>query len=594
MCPVAMKFPSASDRILIFSPHPDDDVLAAGGLLQQITLKKIPVRIVFLTDGDNNPWPQRFIERRLRIDENDRRRWGLIRRCEALAALSELSIDCEHAVFLGLPDQGLTSLLLQQNEVVVKKIVQEITNWNPTVIIAPASFDLHPDHNAFAVILKQALRCLEKEGKPPIKVLHFSIHMDQPYPGSMLSIPLTSQQIVVKKSALMQHDSQMQLSSKRFLSYVKEQESFYLAPLHDLESTCHPIKTAFLEDGYLCLVMNKPCLSDRLLGQTLYVVSGGNPAICISLQLGFLAHGKVEIFDSSGTKSLAFGQAFSIRGSLLIRLPEAVLGCPEEVYVKQKTKFGFLDRAGWKNLPLSEAHSAKELPCAKTVALIPCYNVAGLCTEVIRKTLGMTDHVIVIDDGSTDGTGGIVSGLLAEYGTRLHVISRSVNEGKGSALLDGMQYALEHFQFSALITIDGDGQHRPEDIPKAEKAIFQGKNFVIGQRNFSAMPLRSRFGNIITRGIFRKLYPKCPSDTQSGFRAFSSKFVHEIVTFVHRGRYETELYTLLLALYLGLEVGVFQIDTIYIDENRSSHFRPVMDSMRIVFSLLRWQLDTLS
>jgi glycosyltransferase involved in cell wall biosynthesis len=169
-----------------------------------------------------------------------------------------------------------------------------------------------------------------------------------------------------------------------------------------------------------------------------------------------------------------------------------------------------------------------------------------------------------------------------------------VNGGKGGALLDGMQYALEHFQFSALITIDGDGQHRPEDIPRAEKAILQGKDFVIGQRNFSGMPLRSRFGNTITSGIFRKLYPKCPSDTQSGFRAFSSKFVHEIVTFIPGRRYETELYTLLLALYLGSEVDVFQIDTIYIDENKSSHFRPVMDSVRILCSLLRWQLDTLS
>ena len=589
-----MEFPAASDRVLFFSPHPDDDVLAAGGLLQQIILKKIPVRIVYLTDGDNNPWPQRFIERRWGINENDRRRWGLIRRCEALAALSELGIDSEHAVFLGLPDQGLTSLLLQQNEVIVKKIVQEITSWNPTVIIAPASFDLHPDHNVFAVMLKLALQSFNSDGKPPIKVLYFSIHMNQPHPGSKLSIPLTSQQIAVKKAALMQHDSQMQLSSKRFLSYVKEQESFYLSPLQDLKDTWHPVKTAFLEDGFLSLVMNKPCLSDRLLGQTLYVVSGGNPAICISLQLGFLSHGKVEIFDSSGTKSFAFGQAFSIRNSLLIRLPEAGLGYPEKVYVKQKTKFGFLDRAGWKGFSLPGANLAEELPYVKTVALIPCYNVAGLCAEVIRKTLGVVDHVIVIDDGSTDGTGGIVTSLLAEYGAKLHVISKGVNGGKGGALLDGMQYALEHFQFSALITIDGDGQHRPEDIPRAEKAILQGKDFVVGQRNFSGMPLRSRFGNTITSGIFRKLYPKCPSDTQSGFRAFSSKFVHEIVTFIPGRRYETELYTLLLALYLGSEVDVFQIDTIYIDENKSSHFRPVMDSVRILCSLLRWQLDTLS
>jgi LmbE family N-acetylglucosaminyl deacetylase len=588
-----MEFPSTSDRILIFSPHPDDDILAAGGLLQQIILKNLSVRIVFLTDGDNNPWPQRFIERRWKINENDRRRWGLRRRREALAALSVLGIDSEYAVFLGLPDQGLTSLLLQQNEVVVKKIVQEITNWYPTVIIAPAAFDLHPDHSAFAVMLKLALRSLNSEVKPPIKILHFSIHQDQLHPGNKLSISLSSQQIAVKKAALMRHDSQMRLSSKRFLNYVKEQENFYLAPFHESEYTCHSVKTAFLEGGYLNLVMNKPGLADKLLRPTLHIVSNSDPAVCVSLQLGFFSHGKVEIFNSSGTISLAVGQAFNIRNSLLIRLPEAVLGCPEEVYVKQKTKLGFLDRAGWKNFLLSEAYSTKEAPYAETVVLIPCYNVAGLCTEVIRKTLGVADRVIAIDDGSTDTTGMIIASLIEESGGKLHVIRKGVNEGKGSALLDGMQYALEHFHFSALITIDGDGQHRPEDIPKAVQAILQSKDFIIGQRNFPGMPMRSMFGNTITKGILHKLYPKCPSDTQSGFRAFSSKFVHEIVTFIYRGRYETELYILLLALYLGVEVDAFQIDTIYIDENRSSHFRPVIDSVRIVLSLLRWQLSTL-
>ena len=136
----------------------------------------------------------------------------------------------------------------------------------------------------------------------------------------------------------------------------------------------------------------------------------------------------------------------------------------------------------------------------------------------------------------------IVTSLLREYGARLHLISKSANEGKGSALLDGMQYAIEHFQFSALVTVDGDGQHRPEDIPKAEKVILQGKNFVIGQRNFSGMPMRSRFGNIVTSGIFRKLYPMCPSDTQSGFRAFSPQLVRKIVSFIP-GRRRSEEHT---------------------------------------------------
>jgi hypothetical protein len=155
-----------------------------------------------------------------------------------------------------------------------------------------------------------------------------------------------------------------------------------------------------------------------------------------------------------------------------------------------------------------------------------------------------------------------------------------------------MHYALDHFQFSALITIDGDGQHCPEDIPMAEQSILHDKEFVIGQRNFRNMPLRSSFGNNIISRMFHALYPRCPSDTQSGFRAFSSRMIQSIVLSIHPGRYETELHILLLALCLGIEVDTFDIDTIYIDENRSSHFRPVFDSMRILLSLLRWQMST--
>jgi len=159
-------------------------------------------------------------------------------------------------------------------------------------------------------------------------------------------------------------------------------------------------------------------------------------------------------------------------------------------------------------------------------------------------------------------------------------------------LLDGMQFALDHFRFGAIITMDGDGQHRPEDIPKAITALNEYKDFVIGVRDFSSMPLRSRLGNTVTSSLFNALHRDCPTDTQSGFRAFSPGFTNEVLSFVGRGRYETELYTLLLALTRRVGVGTFKIDTIYLDQNRSSHFRPIADSMRIMLSLIRWQIGT--
>ena len=588
-----MEFSPASDKILIFSPHPDDDILAAGGFLQHIVQKNIPVRIVYVTDGDNNPWPQRAIERRWFINKSDRRRWGCRRQQEVIAALKQLGIGSEHATFLGMPDQGLTSLLVEQKEAVVRNIAKIIAAWDPTVILSPALSDLHPDHSAFAVILTLALQSLVSRGKSPVKVLYFSIHPSQPHRGIKLSISLSSRQIAVKKAALLQHYTQMRLSSRRFMNYVREREDFYNEPFFESEHSCHPLKMSFVQDGYLHLVLNKPGLTDRLFRPVLYVMPATNPNKCISLRLNVLPHGKVNILDFHGSTILAVGEVLGLMNFLLIKIPENILGRTEEIYVKQVSKSGFFDHAGWKLLPLSRAHAEEELPYAKTIVLIPCYNVARLCTGVISETLRFADQVIVIDDGSTDTTGAKVSSLLTESRGRLHVISKKANEGKGSALLDGMRYVLENFDFSALVTIDGDGQHRPADIPRAAHTVLQGKDLVIGQRNFAGMPMRSSFGNNVTREIFSMLYPKSPCDTQSGFRAFSSKFVREIVTCIHRGRYETELYILLLAMYLGMEMDTFQIDTIYIDENRSSHFRPVVDSVRIMFSLLRWQLGTI-
>jgi LmbE family N-acetylglucosaminyl deacetylase len=587
-----MEFPSISDRVLIFSPHPDDDVLATGGLLQQLALQKIPVRIVFLTDGDNNPWPQRFIERRWKIRDEDRYRWGVRRRREALSALSVLGIESEHAVFLGLPDQGLTALLLHEPSDIMNKVRQEITSWHPTVIIAPAAFDLHPDHSAFAALLKLVMQSIPSGNELPIRVLHFSIHPNMPHAGETISIPLSSQQVAIKKSALLRHDSQMRLSRKRFMSYVKDVENFYVASANSSAGMDrHPVRMTFLEDGYLNLVLDKPKVMERLLGASLLIVAGGSSAFSISLKLGLFSRGRFEIHGPDGSISIGRGEILKVRNSLMIRLPESIFCRLLDVQVKLETKLGFLDRSGWKSFPVVALNAVAEMPYAKIVALIPCYNVAGLCADVIRNALAIADHVIVIDDGSTDGTGGVMAGLKAEHADTLHVISKQVNEGKGSALLDGMQYALEHFRFSALVTLDGDGQHQPQDIPQAVEMILNKRDFVIGKRDFSGMPLRSRFGNSVTSWLFRLLYPKCPSDTQSGFRAFSTTFVREVVACVQHGRYETELYTLLLALSLGVEMDCFQIDTIYLDENRSSHFRPVIDSIRILRSLLSWQLQ---
>ncbi|HWN81625.1 MAG TPA: PIG-L family deacetylase, partial [Candidatus Udaeobacter sp.] len=121
--------PQSSDRILLLAPHPDDETLAVGGLLQQAVQAGARVRVVYVTDGENNPWAQRANERRWTIGAADRLRWCVRRRAEALAALAVLGIEPEHAVFLGFPDQRLTDRLLAGDLALGNRLVQELASF---------------------------------------------------------------------------------------------------------------------------------------------------------------------------------------------------------------------------------------------------------------------------------------------------------------------------------------------------------------------------------------------------------------------------------------------------------------------------------
>ena len=147
------KFDSSS-RLILFAAHPDDETLGCGVILQRAVSAGAAIRVVYVTDGDNNPWPQRAIEKRWSLSAADKQRWGKLRRTEALAALRALDVLLADVQFLGLPDQGLTGLLLRDCDTALTRITQVIDDWSPTDILAPSLFDIHPDHNALAVMMR--------------------------------------------------------------------------------------------------------------------------------------------------------------------------------------------------------------------------------------------------------------------------------------------------------------------------------------------------------------------------------------------------------------------------------------------------------
>src|SRR5439155_19881374 len=117
---------------------------------------------------------QRLVERRLRIGAEDCARFGRRRRQEALAALAELGISPDNAVFLGLPDQAITDVLLEGGDTAIDRIEGLLLERRPTLLLAPCLFDLHPDHSALAVLVRQALARLDPARRP--RLFSYLIH----------------------------------------------------------------------------------------------------------------------------------------------------------------------------------------------------------------------------------------------------------------------------------------------------------------------------------------------------------------------------------------------------------------------------------
>jgi LmbE family N-acetylglucosaminyl deacetylase len=210
-----------SDRVLVVVPHPDDETLATGGLLQRALAAGAQVCVVVATDGDNNPWPQRWLERRWRIDATARERWGRRRREEARVATATLGIAAEAVRFLGWPDQGLTAMLMRDGAA-EDQLRAELAHYSPSIVAMPSLDDRHPDHNALRVMLELALF---RQGRFDCRRLGYVVHgpaSDRP----SLSIPLDAAQFANKQRALLAHATQLSLSRRRMQRLCERVECF--------------------------------------------------------------------------------------------------------------------------------------------------------------------------------------------------------------------------------------------------------------------------------------------------------------------------------------------------------------------------------
>lgn len=227
-----------------------------------------------------------------------------------------------------------------------------------------------------------------------------------------------------------------------------------------------------------------------------------------------------------------------------------------------------------------------------TCAVIPCYNVGELCQPVIEETARYVDKVLVVDDGSTDG---LTAQAIAE--TNAHVVRHPENRGKGAALLTAFTTLAEDPTFEdvdLVITLDGDGQHRPLEIFKL-KQFFNGelKSIVIGSRNVLRpdIKFRRRLGNWLSTYFISIACRQPIPDTQSGFRLFTRDAMLDILPYLREGRYETETEFLIVASRLGYQMVTCPVSTIYNPAaEATSNFAPLRDTARVARVMLYYLL----
>ena len=207
------------DRTLVIAPHPDDESIAAGGLLQRAITAGAEVRVIVVTDGDNNPWPLRYLKKKLHIDDAARAEWGMLRREESRRALAAIGVSPSATRFLGYPDRLLTTMARGGDLRVRDAIVAAIDDFSPSLLVIPSAFDLHPDHRAIAWFAHGA-----SKGR---NVMTYVIHGHPPHNRLMLRLDLNAEEAARKRAAIECHQSQLVLSRTRFLSYARSVEEFY-------------------------------------------------------------------------------------------------------------------------------------------------------------------------------------------------------------------------------------------------------------------------------------------------------------------------------------------------------------------------------
>ncbi|WP_431029908.1 glycosyltransferase [Lysinibacillus sp. LZ02] len=213
--------------------------------------------------------------------------------------------------------------------------------------------------------------------------------------------------------------------------------------------------------------------------------------------------------------------------------------------------------------------------------IMPAYQPDEKTIRVIEELRHVHEGPIIIVNDGSDAS--YIFNKLATF-PEVTVLHHAMNQGKGRALKTAFHYVLnERPDLRSIVTIDADGQHLTKDIIKLIQSLHETADaLLLGVRNFSQkhIPFRSKFGNECTKIIYRLIVGTKISDTQTGLRGIPTKFLPALLQITGE-RFEYEMNILANLKELQIPIVEIPIETVYLESNKSSHFRPLHDSFQI-------------
>jgi LmbE family N-acetylglucosaminyl deacetylase len=367
----------SDSRLMIFAPHPDDEVLGCGIMLQRARAVDAATRVVYVTDGENNPWPQRFLERRWLLDAQDRKRWGQLRRAECLASLQVLGHDPCSACFLAMPDQGLTSLLFKDCTRALAALTRSIIDWAPTHLFIPSATDIHPYHSEIAVMLSLVLQELREDAWPS-SVWSYAVHKHSAaFCARAHPLPQSEHETARKMQAVYCHQTQLKLSRRRFLFYAARPELWqHVRPGEP--GTPEGSVYSILRNSSLLKVEIRLSIKAALLPDPVLFLLGRDDLDnikCVQLRvpdrLSEIAMLDADTGRAAGVAARYFGNGFT--GELFV--PLDLFSETRPLFLKLVSPRLFFDEAGWTEIP--PLRPAEQLGA-------PHRNLAGRVLSIIR------------------------------------------------------------------------------------------------------------------------------------------------------------------------------------------------------------------